>query len=63
MIELTLKDMTCSHCVKTVTQAVQRVDPQARVQVDLPAQRVQIESQREAEAFRRALADEGYPAS
>jgi copper chaperone len=63
MIELTLKDMTCSHCVKTVTQTVQRVDPQARVQVDLPAQRVQIESQREAEAFRRALADEGYPAS
>lgn len=62
MIELTLKDMTCGHCVRTVTRTVQQVDPQAQVRIDLPTQRVEIESQREAEAFRRALAEEGYPA-
>jgi copper chaperone len=62
MLELTLPDMTCQHCVRTVTQTVQQVDAQARLQVDLPTHKVQIESTLPADAFRRALADEGYPA-
>ncbi|MBN8511270.1 MAG: heavy-metal-associated domain-containing protein [Burkholderiales bacterium] len=60
MIELTLPTMTCNHCVKTVTATVQKVDAQAKLQVDLPAHRVQIESARAAEEFRAALAAEGY---
>lgn len=63
MIELTLKDMTCGHCVRTVTQTVQKLDPQARVEIDLPHQRVKIETQQPPEAVRQALAEEGYPAS
>jgi copper chaperone len=61
MIELTLPDMTCGHCVKTVTRTVQQVDAAAQVQIDLPTHKLQIESQRPAEDFRAALADEGYP--
>jgi copper chaperone len=61
MIELTLPDMTCQHCVRTVTETVRQLDAQARLQIDLPAHRVQIESTQPAEAIRRALADEGYP--
>ena len=62
MIELTLPDMTCGHCVRTVTAAVQKVDAQARVTIDLPSHKLQIESQQPAEDFAAALADEGYPA-
>jgi copper chaperone len=62
MIELTLPDMTCGHCVKTVTTTVQKLDAQARVQIDLPRQTVQIETTQPAEAIRAALAEEGYPA-
>jgi len=61
MIELTLPDMTCGHCVRTVTETVQRVDAAASLTIDLPAHRVRIESQRAAEDFKTALADEGYP--
>lgn len=60
MIELTLPDMSCGHCVRSVTAAVQSVDPQARVEVDLPAHRVRIASERPAEAFHAALAEAGY---
>lgn len=60
MIELQLPTMTCGHCVRTVTQTVQAVDAHAKVDVDLPAQRVRIDSQRPQEAFERALADQGY---
>jgi copper chaperone len=63
MIELTLKDMTCGHCVRTVTQTVQKLDPQAHVEIDLPRQRVKIETLQPPEAVRQALAEEGYPAS
>jgi copper chaperone len=62
MIELTLPDMTCGHCVKTVTTTVQKLDAGARVQIDLPSHKVQIESSTPAEQIRAALAEEGYPA-
>ena len=60
MIEFTLPDMTCGHCVKVVTQAVQRVDAQAQLQVDLPTHAVKIESAKPAADFAAALAEEGY---
>ncbi len=64
MIELTLPDMTCGHCVRAVTETVRQVDAQARLEIDLPAQRVRIESTAQgAEAFARALVEEGYPPS
>ena len=60
MIEFTLPTMTCGHCVATVTRTVQRVDPAATVEIDLPAQRLRVDSARGAEVFRAALSDEGY---
>ncbi len=62
MIELTLPTMTCGHCVRTVTETVRKLDPAARVQIDLPSHTVQIESTRPAEVLQKALAEEGYPA-
>ena len=63
MIELTLPSMSCGHCVRTVTDTVHQVDAQASVDIDLVARRVRIESQREAEDFKKALAEEGYAAA
>jgi copper chaperone len=63
-IELTLPDMTCGHCVKSVTQAALRVDPAARVATDLGNHRVVIDSEKAPrEAFEAALAAEGYPSA
>lgn len=63
MIELTLPTMTCGHCVRTVTETVRRVDPAAKVEIDLPTHRVQIESTQPAQAFVEPLAEEGYAAA
>ncbi len=60
MIEFTLPTMTCGHCVRSVTEAVHRVDAQARLQIDLPTHRVQIESTAAAETLAAALIEEGY---
>ncbi len=63
MIELVLPTMTCGHCVKSVTATVQQVDATARVVIDLPAHKVVIHSAWPAEAFKVALAEEGYEAA
>ncbi len=60
MIELTLPTMTCGHCVKSVTATVQRVDPAAKLQIDLPTHKVQIDSTQDRAAFASALTEEGY---
>jgi copper chaperone len=59
-MEFKVDDMSCGHCVATITKAVKEVDPQGTVQVDLAARRVRIESARPVEAFRAAIEEAGY---
>ena len=44
-----VQGMSCGHCVKAVTQAVQAKDPAASVRVDLAAKEVGVESTLSAE--------------
>ncbi|MCQ4271316.1 cation transporter [Pseudomonas kuykendallii] len=55
-----VQGMTCGHCVRAVTAALQGVDPQARVEVDLAAKEVRVESEAEARALIEAIREEGY---
>jgi copper chaperone len=55
-----VEGMSCQHCVKAVTRAVQQLDPQAEVLVDLTAKKVDVESAASREAIARVIADEGY---
>ncbi len=63
MIELNLPDMSCGHCVSTVAQTCKLVDPAARVDVDLGAKLVKIQSAMDRVGFVEALTDAGYPPS
>jgi len=56
-----VQGMTCGHCEKAVTQAVQSVDPQAKVTIDRPAGKVEVQTTEPREAIARAIAEEGYP--
>jgi len=61
MIAFEVKDMTCGHCVSTVTQAVKSVDKTASVHVDLNTHRVEIEANAaNAQTLQAAIADAGY---
>ncbi|ABA72407.1 MULTISPECIES: heavy-metal-associated domain-containing protein [Pseudomonas] len=56
----TVEGMSCGHCVKAVTQAVQSKDPAASVRVDLAAKEVGVESALSAEQVIEAISEEGY---
>ena len=61
MTTFEVKDMTCGHCVSTITNAISAVDQGAQVQVDLATHRVTID-QTEADAAKLsdAIREAGY---
>lgn len=61
LLVLSVQGMTCQHCVKAVTQAVQAEDAQAEVVVDLPKGTVAVRSkQLDRAAVAYAIENEGY---
>jgi len=62
-MELRIESMTCGGCAKSVTKAIQSVDPDARVEADPAARTVKIETTATSAALQMALEDAGYPAT
>ena len=61
MIAFEVQDMTCGHCVATITRAVAAVDERASLRFDLPAHRVEIESSTASvQALSQSIQDAGY---
>lgn len=52
--------MSCQHCVQAITRAVQRIDPLAQVNVDLPRGQVHVQSTTDRAALVQVITDEGY---
>ena len=44
MLHLKIENMTCKHCIGAVTNAIQHVQADAQVDVDLSTKRVSIDS-------------------
>ena len=55
-----VEGMTCGHCVRAVTQAVQSKDSAASVKVDLAAKEVGVESRLSPQEVIDLIAEEGY---
>ncbi|MNZ55568.1 Copper chaperone CopZ [compost metagenome] len=55
-----VEGMSCGHCVKAITQALQAKDPAASVRVDLAAREVGVESALTAEQVIEVISEEGY---
>ena len=56
-------DISCGHCVATVTRAIKALDPAAEVTADLAAKIVTVASTATAAAVAKALDEAGYPNS
>ena len=57
-----VEGMTCGHCVRAVTQAVQAKDPAASVNVNLAAKEVGVESRLSPDEVISLISEEGYTA-
>ncbi|MBC2654963.1 heavy-metal-associated domain-containing protein [Pseudomonas sp. MSSRFD41] len=55
-----VQGMSCGHCVRAITQALQSQDPAATVRVDLAAKEVGVESRLSNDEVVRLISEEGY---
>ena len=61
MISFQVNDMTCGHCVSSITKAVKDLDSGATVQVDLSTHLVKIETtEADAVELGEAIKEAGY---
>ena len=66
MIAFDVKDMTCGHCVSTLSRALEQLDANARIRIDLASRRVEIDAADgavQAAAFADAIRAAGYTPS
>lgn len=57
---LNVTKMTCNHCVRSVTEAVHGVAPEAKVEVSLADQTVSVRGTADAPAVAMAIKEAGY---
>lgn len=62
MQQFKVSGMSCGHCVRAVTQAIQALEQAARVEVDLAAGLVRVDAQLDAAQIQAAIREEGYEA-
>ncbi|MDL2337431.1 MAG: heavy-metal-associated domain-containing protein [Pseudomonadota bacterium] len=61
MITFEVQDMTCGHCVSSITKAVRAIDQGAQVSADLATHRVRIEStESDTTRLSDAIREAGY---
>lgn len=61
---LTVPDISCEHCVRTVTNALTPVEGIKQVSVDIPSKQVSVEydeARVDVDTMREVLAEEDYP--
>ncbi len=59
-ITLQVEGMSCGHCVRAVTNAIQALDHASKVTVDLAAKRVVAETNLPRADVVRAVEEEGF---
>jgi copper chaperone len=62
-MQIAIPDMSCGHCRAAVTEAVTRLDPQARITIDQSARKADIATTAPQAAVLAALDAAGFPAS
>lgn len=63
MTQLKITGMTCGHCQKAVTEALESVDGVNAVRVDLNEGRAEVDGSADLKALVSAVEEEGYQAS
>jgi copper chaperone len=58
-----VQDMTCQHCVKSITAAIHEVDASAQVQCDVATHEVVVVATIDQTVIKQAIIEAGYTIS
>ncbi|OMG70838.1 heavy-metal-associated domain-containing protein [Burkholderia ubonensis] len=59
-MEFEVQDMTCGGCANAITRAVTAADPGAKLDIDVAAKTVKVESTQSAERVRAIIEAAGF---
>lgn len=60
MISFQVPDMTCGHCVKAITSAVQAIAPTAVVACDVDTKSVSVNTSMDPSKIEQVIREAGY---
>lgn len=60
MFEFEVNDMTCGHCVATITKALNTAAPDAVPEFDVEKHRISVSGASDAPAIEAIIRDAGY---
>lgn len=55
-----IDNMTCGACARSVTRAIHALDAEAKVEIDIPTKRVEVETIASPSAIEAALGAVGF---
>ena len=59
-MKMIVEGMTCGHCIRTITNALQLLDPNAQVDIDLGMEEVNVAGNITVDAAVAAIQQAGY---
>jgi len=62
-MQLNIEDMSCGGCVANITEAIKKLDPEARITADLETRNINVSTAIAEADVRAALSAAGYPAT
>ena len=63
MTSFHIPDMSCGHCKSAVEKTIHALDPEARIDFDMEARQITLNTRTETMIVQAALAAAGYPAT
>jgi copper chaperone len=60
MHQFKVPDMSCGHCVSTITETVKTVDPKAKIEISLADRLVKVESSLSQNKLVEQIREAGY---
>ena len=59
-MNFTVPDMDCGGCVRSITEAIHKIDPAAKVEADLSTKLVSVGGTAEAAVYASAIESAGF---
>ncbi|OGB02063.1 MAG: heavy metal transporter [Burkholderiales bacterium RIFCSPHIGHO2_12_FULL_61_11] len=60
-MEFDIPAISCSHCIKAITETVKALDPEAKISVDIASKKMTLETSKDRLTVVEALTEAGYP--
>ncbi|MUG96246.1 copper chaperone [Scytonema sp. UIC 10036] len=59
-LKLKVPSIACQGCAETITESIQVVEPDAKVDVDVPGKTVTVEAKASEESIKQAIVGAGH---